>query len=117
WNDTARNYDDNVPMVLPQLLERQAFATPEAVAVRFLDEVLTYRELDAAANQLAHALRELGAGPGTILAIHMQRSVDMVVALLATLKSGAAYLPLDVDYPAERLRYMLDSRRADLCLV
>ena len=69
----------------------------------FDDATLSYRELDERANQLAHHLRALGAGPETVVALCVERSFDMVIALLAILKAGAAYLPLDPDYPEERL--------------
>ena len=80
----------------------------------FDDATLSYRELDQRANQLAHHLRALGAGPETIVALCVERSFDMVIALLAILKAGAAYLPLDPDYPEERLAYMLADAAAPL---
>ena len=77
---------------------------------------LSYRELDARANQLAHHLRALGAGPETIVALCVERSFDMVIALIAILKAGAAYLPLDPDYPTERLAFMLADARPQVLL-
>ncbi len=93
---------EQVPTVratLPELFERQAAATPDAIAV----DTLTYAELNARANRLAHRLIEQGAGPERLVALVLPRSADLVVAVLAVLKSGAAYLPLDPDYPAERI--------------
>ncbi|MFJ5070495.1 amino acid adenylation domain-containing protein [Kitasatospora sp. NPDC088556] len=92
---------------LAPLLAARAARTPDAPAVRCGEERLTYRELHARADALAHALHAAGAGPEQVVAIALDRSCDLVVAALAVLKSGAAYLPLDPDYPADRLRYML----------
>ncbi len=101
WNDTARPVAD---ATIPELFAAQARRTPDAVALAYDDQTLSYRDLDIRANQLAHHLRALGAGPETIVALCVERSFDMVVALIAILKAGAAYLPLDPDYPEERLR-------------
>ncbi len=109
WNDTARP----IPTAtIPALFARQAARTPDAVALTCEDESLSYRELDARANQLAHHLRSLGAGPETIVALCVERSFDMVIALLGILKAGAAYLPLDPEYPnrAARLHDWRDAR-------
>ena len=96
WNDTARAVPD---ATIPQLFADQAARTPDATALVFDDTTLSYRELDVRANQLAHHLRGLGAGPETIVALCVERSFDMVIALIGILKAGAAYLPLDPDYP------------------
>ncbi|MEV7746796.1 amino acid adenylation domain-containing protein [Streptomyces griseorubiginosus] len=105
WNDTARE----VPAeTVPELFERQAARTPEAVAVEFGGEVLSYAELNARANRLARCLVAQGAAPGRFVAVVLPRSPDLVVTLLAVLKSGAAYLPVDPGYPADRVTYMLD---------
>ncbi|GLZ32188.1 hypothetical protein Lesp02_43760 [Lentzea sp. NBRC 105346] len=105
WNSAAHD----VPIVpVPDLFEAQVARTPDAMAVTGAGTALRYRELDERANALAHLLVGRGAGPGEIVALALPRSVDLVVALLAVLKSGAAYLPLDPDHPAERLRYVLD---------
>ncbi|MDQ0047474.1 nonribosomal peptide synthetase DhbF [Paenibacillus polymyxa] len=93
---------------LPVLFEQQAARTPGAVAVSYEGNQLSYEELNARANRLAHLLIARGAGPDRIVALALPRSLDMVIALLAVLKSGAAYLPLDPDYPADRLAYMLE---------
>jgi amino acid adenylation domain-containing protein len=93
---------------------QQAARTPDAPAVVFRDEVLTYAELDARANRLARHLRARGAGPEVRVGICLERSPQTVVALLAVLKAGAAYLPLDPAYPADRLAYMLEDTGAPL---
>ncbi|MES2936923.1 MAG: amino acid adenylation domain-containing protein [Pseudomonadota bacterium] len=105
WNDTAAPYPREQP--LHRLFEQQARRTPEAVALVFEDTQLTYAELNARANRLAHHLRDLGVGPDVLVAVCAERSVEMVVALLATLKAGGAYVPLDPGYPGERLGFML----------
>jgi natural product biosynthesis luciferase-like monooxygenase protein/thioester reductase-like protein len=103
-NDTARPV---ASATIHGLFELQAARTPQEVAIVFEDRSLTYRELAVRAHRLAHRLIRLGAGPGTIVGIHLERSLDMVVAMLAVLGSGAAYLPLDPDYPAERIGFMV----------
>ncbi|MFI5617182.1 amino acid adenylation domain-containing protein [Streptomyces sp. NPDC051567] len=90
-----------------ELIERQARTTPDAVAVRCGTERLTYQQLDEDANRLARHLRERGAGPDLLVGVCLPRSVELVVALLAVLKSGAAYLPLDPELPSRRLSFML----------
>ncbi|WP_420907351.1 amino acid adenylation domain-containing protein [Streptomyces scabichelini] len=92
---------------LAAAFEAQAARTPQATAVVYEDETLTYRELDARAEELAARLRTRGAGPGTVVAVAVPRSTELMVALLGVLKSGAAYLPVDVDYPADRVAHML----------
>ena len=92
---------------LPELFAAQAARTPEAAAVMFEDRVLSYAELDAHANRLAHHLRSLGVGPETWSGSCAERSLEMVVGLLGILKAGGAYLPLDPDYPRERLADMV----------
>jgi amino acid adenylation domain-containing protein/FkbM family methyltransferase len=105
WNATFHA----VPEVsLVDLLDAQAAKTPDATAVYFEEQSLTYAQLHAFANRLAHMLIEDGIGTEQIVAIALPRSLDLVVGLLAVLKTGAAYLPLDTDYPAERLALMLE---------
>ncbi|MEU8925633.1 amino acid adenylation domain-containing protein [Kitasatospora sp. NPDC048545] len=106
---------------LPELFEAQAARTPGNVAVSFdstgADRVeLTYAELNARANRLARLLADRGVGPETLVAVAMPRSAELVVALLAVLKAGGAYLPIDPDYPADRIAYMLDDARPLLTL-
>ena len=105
WNATARAYPAD--KCIHELLEEQAARAPEAVAVVFEDQVLTYGELNRRANQLAHCLIEQGVGPEVVVGLCLERSADMVVGLLGILKAGGAYLPLDPSYPPERLAYML----------
>ena len=114
WNDTNRVWRDE--LCLHQLIEEQASRTPEAVAVSFDGRELTCRELDRRANRLAHRLRRLGVGPESLVGVAAERSLEMVVGLLATLKAGGAYLPLDPAYPAERLRFMLEDAGIEVLL-
>ncbi|HEX8620257.1 MAG TPA: amino acid adenylation domain-containing protein, partial [Thermoanaerobaculia bacterium] len=96
----------NPARTLADAFERQVEQTPDAQALVFETTRLTYRQLNEAANRLAHHLRKRGAGPEAIVALTFERSAEMVIAILATLKAGAAYLPLDPSYPAERLAFM-----------
>lgn len=97
--------------------EQQAAATPDAIAVSFKGERLTYCELNARANRLAHHLCNLGVRPETCVGILVERSLEMVVTILGVLKAGGCYLPLDPAYPPERLSFMLDDARAALLLI
>ncbi len=90
-----------------QLFDEQADMYSTKIAVRFGEEQITYGELLCSANKLANRMRKDGVGPGTIVALYLQPSIDMIVAILATLKSGGAYLPIDPEYPEERCRFML----------
>ncbi|PWB29424.1 hypothetical protein DCO48_22205, partial [Pseudomonas sp. SDI] len=101
---------------LPQLIARHARQQPEAIAVRCGEQRLDYQTLERRANQLAHALIERGAGPEVLIGVAMERSVDLLVAFLAVHKSGAAYVPLDIDYPPERLAYMIDDSAMSLLI-
>jgi amino acid adenylation domain-containing protein len=105
FNDTSAAFPDE--RCIHQLFEEQVDRTPDATALVFEDTSLTYRELNALANCMAHHLIAVGVHPGSLVAIALPRGIDMVVALLATLKAGGAYVPLDPDYPRERLGYML----------
>ncbi|GAA0517401.1 hypothetical protein GCM10009545_19310 [Saccharopolyspora thermophila] len=113
WNDTAHEV---VPATLPDLIEQQVRRTPHAPAVAFGDTTLDYTELNSRANRLARLLISRGVGPERFVAIALPRSVDLVVALLAVLKTGGAYLPLDPSHPAERIGFMLDDVRPVLTL-
>jgi amino acid adenylation domain-containing protein len=99
-----------------QLFEEQAALTQDSVAVIFGDQQLTYSELNARSNQLAHYLKSLGVGAETLVGICCERSTEMLVALLSVLKAGAAYLPIDLSYPTDRLAYMLQDARAPVLL-
>ena len=105
WNDTATDWDDE--RCVHQMFEAQVRRSPEAVAVADHQQELTYAELNARANRLAHHLRELGVSRDVRVALFIERSVEMVVGVLAILKAGGAYVPLDPSYPIERLTYML----------
>jgi amino acid adenylation domain-containing protein len=110
WNDTAVAYPH--AKCVQQLFEEQVERTPAAVAVVFEGQELTYRELNARANQLAHHLRELGVGPETLVALYLERSAELVVAVLGIWKAGGAYVPLDPAHPEERLQFMLEDSQA-----
>ncbi|VEP13753.1 Linear gramicidin synthase subunit B (fragment) [Hyella patelloides LEGE 07179] len=105
WNDTATEYPSD--KCIHQLFEEQVEKTPDAVAVIFEEQQLTYRQLNQRANQLAHHLQNLGVKPEVLVGICVERSIEMVVGLLGILKAGGAYVPLDPNYPPERLSYML----------
>ncbi|KPI18991.1 amino acid adenylation domain protein [Actinobacteria bacterium OK074] len=113
FNDTARAVPDTT---FPRLFEERATETPNAVAVQDAEGSLTYRQLDVRADTLARTLTSYGAGPGRVVAFVLPRSVDLAVAVLAVLKAGAAYLPLDPDHPAERTAYLL-SDAAPVCVI
>ena len=106
WNDTATDYPTG--QTLHGLFEAQAARTPDAVALLFEEQSLRYADLDRRANQLARRLRRLGVGREVPVGVFMERSIEMVVSLLGILKAGGAYLPLDPEYPRERLAVMLD---------
>ena len=114
WNKTQREYskDESVH----ELFQAQVERTPEAMAVVFEDQSLSYRELNARANQLAHYLRKLGVGPDVLVAICLERSMEMVVGILGILKAGGVYVPLDPNYPRERLAFMLEDTQALILL-
>src|SRR5690606_19765204 len=93
--------------LIHERFELQAQLHPDAPAVICADRALTFAELNSRANQLARCLRDRGIGPDVLVGICIERSVDLMVALLATLKAGGAYVPLDPDYPADRLAYLI----------
>ncbi|CBG67541.1 putative non-ribosomal peptide synthetase [Streptomyces scabiei 87.22] len=112
WNDTDVRFDGEGAAVA--LLEAHALRTPAAEAVRCEGESVTYGEFNARVNRLAHALRARGVGPESRVAVMLPRSVDLMVALWAVLKSGAAYVPIDTGYPADRIAYILADSGARL---
>ncbi|PAZ12590.1 non-ribosomal peptide synthetase [Streptomyces sp. SA15] len=113
FNDTGRDVPDTT---FPRMFEARVASVPDAVAVTDAGTSLTYRQLDAHADRLARALTSYGAGPGRIVAFSLPRSIDLAVAVLAVLKAGAAYLPLDPEHPAERTAYLL-SDAAPVCVI
>src|SRR5690606_34963508 len=106
FNDTAVDLGGEV--CLHSLIEAQVARTPERTAVIAEEGRWTYAELDARADRLARELRRRGAAPGALVAICAERSLELIAGLLAILKAGAAYVPLDPEHPRERLAYMLD---------
>jgi amino acid adenylation domain-containing protein len=114
WGERTLHSQDATPV--HHLIERQAQQRPQAVALQFGDEVLSYGDLNRRANRLAHRLIALGVKPETLVGIALERSIDMVVGLLAVLKAGGAYVPLDPQYPADRLAYMVEDGGIQLLL-
>jgi amino acid adenylation domain-containing protein len=110
WNETAHEYAKD--KCIHQLIEAQAKSTPDAVAVTCEAQGMTYRELNARANQLAHCLREQGVGPDVLVGLCVERSVEMMVGVLGILKAGGAYVPLDPEFPRERVAFMLEDSAA-----
>ncbi|GCE20003.1 non-ribosomal peptide synthetase [Dictyobacter kobayashii] len=114
WNATAQSYPDQA--TLQELIEAQVERTPDAVALIFEGQSKTYREINYAANHLAYRLQELGVTQNVLVGVSMERSFEMVMALLAILKAGGAYVPLDPSYPAERLAYMLEDAQVPVLI-
>lgn len=112
FNDTTRDYPTE--KCVHQLFEAQAKKTPNAVAVIYEDQHLTYRELNQKANSIAHRLRELSIGPDSLVGLCVERSVEMITGIFAILKTGAAYVPLDPSYPVDRLKLMLEDSGASV---
>lgn len=114
WNDIRRGY---VPaLCVSQLFEVQVARTPDAIAIVFEDEQLTYRELNARANRLAHRLQKLDIGPEVPVGVCLERSLEVVISLLGILKAGGVYLPLDPAHPKQRIDFMLNDSRAAVLL-
>ena len=109
WNDTSRDYQSDA--CLHELVESQAARTPQAIALDFEGRQLTYRQLNEWANRLARYLRRFGVGPDVPVGVCLERSLEMVASLLAIMKAGGAYAPLDPDYPTERLEFMVGDLR------
>ena len=114
WNDTDKGYPNG--QCVHELFQNQVERTPDAVAVVFEHQKLTYRELNIRANQLAHYLKKLGVGPEVLVGICVERSLEMMIGLLGILKAGGAYVPLDPEYPQERLAFILKDTRAAVLL-
>jgi amino acid adenylation domain-containing protein len=114
WNDTRTEFPRAV--CLHQLFEASAARAPESDALLFRDERLSYRELDARANRLAHHLRGRGAGPETLVGITSERSIELVIGVLGILKAGAAYVPIDPAYPRDRQAFMFEDAGLELVL-
>ena len=114
FNNTKLNYDKT--KTIAELFETQAEKTPNNIALVFEGKTLTYKELNEKANQLAHYLRKTGITNNQIIAILVNRSFEMIIAILAVLKSGGAYIPVDPDYPDDRIAYMLEDSKANLIL-
>jgi amino acid adenylation domain-containing protein/non-ribosomal peptide synthase protein (TIGR01720 family) len=114
WNSTVKDFSED--RRLHRLFEAQVERTPNAIAVVFEEKKLTYRELNARANRLAHYLRAQGVGPEMLVGVCLDRSLEMMVAILGVLKAGGAYLPLDPAYPKERLAFMLEDSQASVLL-
>ncbi|WLG59193.1 non-ribosomal peptide synthase/polyketide synthase [Pseudomonas extremorientalis] len=114
WNDTATDYPLHLPV--HQLIEAQVVRTPDAPALVFAGQVLSYAALNRRANRLAHRLMAAGVGPDVLVGLAVERSIEMVVGLLAVLKAGGAYVPLDPEYPRDRLAYMLQDSDVKLLL-
>ncbi|MDZ8184103.1 MAG: amino acid adenylation domain-containing protein [Nostoc sp. ChiSLP02] len=113
WNDTQVEYPQDC---IHELFEAQVEKTPDAVAVVFENEQLTYRELNAKANQLAHYLQQLGVKPEVLVGIYVERSLDMAIGVLGILKAGGAYVPIDPAYPQERIAFMLEDTQVSVLL-
>lgn len=114
WNATAAELP---AMTVTQMFESHAARSPRSIAVSFRDEKLTYGDLDAMANRFAHRLRSHGVGPEMVVGLHMPRGLPVMMAILAVFKAGAAYLPLDPEYPADRIAYMLADASCSLVIV
>ncbi len=114
WNDTRADYPKNASLC--ELFEAQAERTPDAVAAICENQQLTYRELNAKANQIAHYLQSLGFGSGVLVGISLARSLEMLAGILGTLKAGAAYVSLDPAYPQDRLAFMLADAKVSVLL-
>ncbi len=114
WNNTATEYPNG--KCIHQLFEEQVDKSPDAVAIVFKDKCLTYKELNIRSNRLAHHLRKQGIKAETLVAICVDRSLEMLIGILGTLKAGGTYVPLDPDYPKERIKYILENSGAKIIL-
>jgi len=114
WNETAADFD--LDRCIHHVFEERVQERPDAVALKFGQDALTYRELNERANQLAHLLQERGVTPEDRVAIYLERSFEMIIALLAVMKAGGAYAPIDPNYPPERVNYILEDSGAKMLL-
>ncbi|MGA9767429.1 MAG: amino acid adenylation domain-containing protein, partial [Blastocatellia bacterium] len=114
WNKTEFDYGER--LFTHEMFQQQARQHPQAVALEFEDRQMSYAELNEKANQLAHYLQRQGVGPESVVGVYLERSMEMVIALLGVMKAGGAYLPIDVSYPAERVLYMLEDAGAKVVL-
>ncbi|WP_413035515.1 non-ribosomal peptide synthetase [Paenibacillus xylanilyticus] len=114
FNDTQASYPRDATLI--RLFEEQAERSGQRVALRYEHTEMTYAELNAKANRLAFYLREQGVQPNQVVGILLSRSPGMVISILAVLKAGGAYMPIDPDYPNERIQYMLEDSKAQLCI-
>ena len=115
FNNTKAEYPKG--KTIHQLFEEQAAKTPDNIALVFEDKQLTYRELNEKSNQLARLLRKKGVKPDSIVGIMVERSPEMIIGIMGVLKAGGAYLPIDPEYPSDRIRYMLEDSNAKILLV
>jgi amino acid adenylation domain-containing protein len=116
WNDTKTDYPEAKDKTIAELFEEQVTRSPNNIAVVYEDQELTYKQLNEKANQLGSYLRTIGVGPDTLVAIAVERSLEMIIGLLGILKAGGAYVPLDPDYPEERLQFMLQDTEAPVLI-
>jgi natural product biosynthesis luciferase-like monooxygenase protein len=114
WNETDVDFDR--ARCIHELFEARASETPGATAVVFEGDSLSYSELDARANQLAHHLRGLGIGPDKLVGVYLERSIDMMVGIMGVMKAGGAYVPLDPTYPSDRIAYMIQDSEVSVVL-
>ena len=114
WNRTGTDYPRD--KTVNELFETQAASTPDAIAVTYRDEELSYAELNARANQVAHYLQARGIGPEVMVGVCVERSLEMVTGLLGILKAGGAYVPVDLDYPSSRIAFMLEDAKVPVLL-
>lgn len=114
FNKTELEYNPNIPII--KYFEEQVQKTPDNIAIVFEDNKMTYRELNERANSLAHELRKNGVKNNTIVGIMQERSFEMMIAILAVLKSGGSYIPIAPDYPVDRIQYMLEDSNASILL-
>ncbi len=114
FNDTKADFPDDT--TIHRLIEAQANETPEATAVVFQDEPLSYKTLNERANRTGHYLQKLGVGPDVMVGLYMERSFEMIVGLLGILKAGGAYVPIDPSYPEDRIAYILEDTKAPIIL-